>query len=63
MAKRKLTIDERRRLREALAGVRSDLVDLRSLLEGAAGRLREAEAIELRRRARLRRLTFGLLGR
>ena len=63
MAKRKLTSEERRRLREAFAGMRSDLGELRSLLESAAERLRQAEADDLRRRARLRRLTFGLLGR
>ena len=63
MAKRKMTDDERRKLRESFAGMRSDLGDLRLLLEGAAERLRQQEADDLRRRARLRRLTFGLLGR
>lgn len=63
MKKRKLTSEERRRLREAFSGMRADLGELRSVLEGAAERLRQAEVDELRRRARLRRLTFGLLGR
>ena len=63
MAKRKLTTEERRKLRDAFAGIRSDLGDLRLLLQGVAERLRQAEADELRRRARLRRLTFGVLGR
>ncbi len=63
MAKRKLTTEERRRLREAFAGIRSDLGDLRVLLQAVAERLRKAEADELLRRARLRRLTFGVLGR
>jgi uncharacterized membrane protein len=63
MRKRKLTSEERRRLARAFAELRADLGELRSLLEAAAERLREAEAHELRRRARLRRLTFGLLGR
>ena len=60
MAKRKLTNEERRRLREAFSGMQSDLRELRSLLGGAAERLGRQEAIELRRR---RKLTFGLLGR
>jgi hypothetical protein len=63
MAKRKLTNEERRRLREAFSGMQSDLRELRSLLEAAAERLGRQEAIGLRRRARLRKLTFGLLGR
>jgi hypothetical protein len=63
MAKRKLTTEERRRLREAFAGMRADVGELRSLLEASAERLRQAEADEVRRRARIRRLTFGLLGR
>ena len=63
MAKRKLTTEERKKLREAFAGIRSELGDLRALLQGVAERLRQAEADELRRRARLRRLTFGVFGR
>ena len=63
MAKRKLTPEERTRLRETFAGMRSDVGDLRTLLEGVSTRLRRAEAEQLRRRARLRRLTFGLHGR
>ncbi len=63
MAKRNMTNEERRRLRDALSGIRSDLGELRVLLKGPAQRLRKAEAEDLRRRARLRRLTFGLLGR
>jgi hypothetical protein len=43
--------------------MRADLAELRSVLEAAADRLRLLEADERRRRARLRRLTFGLLGR
>jgi hypothetical protein len=63
MPRRKLTNEERRRLREAFAGMQSDLRELRSVLEAAAERLGRQEAVQLRRRARLRRLTFGLLGR
>ncbi len=63
MPRRKLTNEERRRLREAFAGMQSDLSELRSVLEAAADRLGRQEAVQLRRRARLRRLSFGLLGR
>ena len=63
MAKRKLTNEERRRLREAFSGMQSDLRELRTLLEAAAERLGRQGATELRRRARLRKMTFGLLGR
>jgi hypothetical protein len=63
MPRRKLTNEERRQLREAFAGMRSDFRELRSVLEEAAERLGRQEAVQLRRRARLRRLTFGLLGR
>jgi hypothetical protein len=63
MAKRKPTPEERRKLREAFASMRSDVGELRALFERVADRLRQAEAEELRRRERLRRLTFGLLGR
>lgn len=63
MRKRELTTEERRRLARAFTGMRADLAELRSVLEAAADRLRLLEADERRRRARLRRLTFGLLGR
>ena len=63
MPKRKLTSAERKRLRTAFAGMRADLREMRSLLEVTAERLRQAEAREVRRRARLRRLTFDVLGR
>ncbi|MCS7007904.1 MAG: hypothetical protein RMM28_11935 [Thermoleophilia bacterium] len=60
---RKLTSEERKRLAHAFAGARADVGELRSAFEAAAERLRAAEADERRRRAGLRRLTFGLLGR
>jgi len=63
MAKKKLTSDQRRRLRAILVEMRSDFGEMRGLLEAAAERAREAETGAMRRRARLRRLTFGLLGR
>ena len=63
MPRRKLTSEERRRLREAFAGMQSDLGELRSVLEAAAERLGRQEAVQLRRRARIRRLTCGLFGR
>ncbi len=63
MRKRKLTSEERKRLARAFAAMRADVGELRSVFETAAERLRSLEADERRRRARLRRLTFGLLGR
>ena len=61
--KKKLTSDQRRRLRAILVEMRSAFGEMRALLEAAAERARETETAAMRRRARLRRLTFGLLGR
>jgi hypothetical protein len=61
--KKNLTPDERRALREALAGMRADLRELRLIFEDANQRHVHARRVQARRRARLRRLTFGLLGR
>jgi hypothetical protein len=66
MKKRKrnnLTPDERRELRESLTDVRAELGAIRILFERRLDGLASWEAVEERRRARLRRLTFGLLGR
>ena len=63
MRKRKLTNEERKRLAHVFAAMRADVGELRSVLEAAAERLRMLEADEHRRRARLRRRTFGRLGR
>ena len=63
MRKRKLTSEERERLAQAFSGMRSDVGELRAVFENVAERLRALEADERRRRARFRRLTFGLLGR
>lgn len=63
MKKRRLTTEERKRLAHAFAGMRADVGELRLVFEAAAERLRAAEADTRRRRARLRRRTFGLLGR
>jgi hypothetical protein len=66
MKKRKrnnLTPDERRELRESLADARAELGAIRILFERRLDGLASWEAVEERRRARLRRLTFGLLGR
>jgi len=43
--------------------MRADVGELRAVFEKVAERLRALEADERRRRARRRRLTFGLLGR
>jgi hypothetical protein len=64
MAKRKkLTADQRERLRELATDIRSDLAEMRRLLEAAVERARSAEADAVRRRARRRRFSFGLFGR
>ena len=63
MRKRKLTSEERERLAHVVSGMRADVGELRAMFEAVAERSRVAEADERRRRARLRRLTFGLLGR
>jgi len=61
--KRSLTPEQRAALRESLADVRAELGTIRAVLESRLDRLASWEAAEERRRARLRRLTFGLLGR
>ena len=63
MRKRKLTSEERERLAQVFSAMRSDVGELRAVFETVAERLGALEADERRRRARLRRLTFGLLGR
>jgi len=63
MRKRKLTSEERERLSHVFSGMRADVGELRAVFEKVAERLRALEADERRRRARRRRLTFGLLGR
>ncbi len=61
--KRNLTPEQREALRDGLADVRAELGGIRAIFESRLVRLAEWEAAEERRRARLRRLTFGLLGR
>ena len=65
MAKRRksLTSDELRKVRSLLAGVKDELRDLQGDLERRLDMRREAQRREFVRKARLRRLTFGLLGR
>jgi hypothetical protein len=63
MRKRKLTSEDRERLIHVFAGMRADVGELRAVFEAVAERLCALEADERRRRARIRRLTFGLLGR
>jgi hypothetical protein len=60
MAKRKPTPEERRELRTMLVEIRTELGTLREQLEA---KVEAARQLEARRRARLRRLSFGLLGR
>lgn len=62
MAKRKkaLTPEQRARMRELLLEMRGDIREFVTELEQ---RQASRHQLEERRRARLRRLTFGLLGR
>ena len=63
MERKRLTPEQRRALREALSELREGMRELRLLFERIEARQQLAREIESRRRARLRRLTFGLLGR
>ncbi len=63
MERKRLTPEQRRALREALSELREGMRELRLLFERIEARQQLAREIEARRRARLRRLTFGLLGR
>ncbi len=63
MERKRLTPEQRRVLREALSELREGMRELRLLFERIEARQQLAREIEARRRARLRRLTFGLLGR
>ena len=63
MERKRLTPEQRRALREALSELREGMRELRLLFERIETRQQLAREIEARRRARLRRLTFGLLGR
>ena len=61
--RKKLTIEQRAALRAALGDVQGDLRAMRGIFERILARMAESEALETRRKERLRRLTFGLLGR
>jgi hypothetical protein len=61
--KRNLTPEQRVALRDALGDVRSELGSIRELLQRRLAAHAEWEAEDARRRAHLRRLSFGLLGR
>jgi hypothetical protein len=65
MAKRKrnLTSEELRRLRSLLTGVRDDLREIQHVFERRLAAHAEAQELRAGRKERLRRLTFGLLGR
>jgi hypothetical protein len=61
--KRNLTPEQRVALREALQDVRMELGAIRLVFERRLEKMASWEAAEARRNERLRRLTFGLLGR
>jgi regulator of replication initiation timing len=63
MKKKNLTPEQRRALADSLAEVKAELGNIRTVLERRLERKAELDADDERRRARLRRLTFGLLGR
>jgi hypothetical protein len=63
MRKRNLTAEQRVALREGLRDVQAELRGIRGILERRLQRLAAWEAAAARRKERLRRLTFGLLGR
>ena len=59
-----MTPEERQRVRAAEGGVGAGTTaEFRAMVARRAERLREWDEYVARRRARLRRLTFGLLGR
>jgi hypothetical protein len=59
----RLTTEQRAALRATLSELRADLGEIRGILEHVLDRLAHGEVAEARRKERLRRLTFGLLGR
>jgi len=61
--RKKLTTEQRAALQATLGDVQGDLRAMRGIFERILARMAESEALETRRKERLRRLTFGLLGR
>ncbi|HLB04409.1 MAG TPA: hypothetical protein VJK66_05265 [Gaiellaceae bacterium] len=65
MAKKRksLTPDERAALRQLFRELRNEMAVIRGVLEKRLDAFETSRMREIRRRERLRRLTFGLLGR
>jgi hypothetical protein len=61
--RKSLTAEQRAALSRSLADVRAELGGIRAILERRLAEMELWEADEARRRARLRQITFGLLGR
>jgi hypothetical protein len=61
--RKRLTSEERAALRATFAELRADLAEIRAIFERALARMAETEAADEHRRNRLRRMTFGILGR
>lgn len=61
--RKRLTTEQRKALRSTLVELRADMREMRSVFERVLARIAEHDAREARRKARLRRLTFGLVGR
>jgi len=58
-----MTPEFRRRLEQRVAGSARNVAEAKQIFARREQRLREWDAYVARRRARLRRVTFGLLGR
>ncbi len=61
--RKRLTTDQRAALRATILELRSDMREIRVVFERVLLRMAERDARAARRKERLRRLTFGLLGR
>jgi hypothetical protein len=63
MKRKRMTPDERRAYEDQKAEWAREAEDFRAMVVRREARLREWDEYVARRRARLRRLTFGVLGR
>ena len=63
MKRKKMTPEERRAYEEQKAHWAKEDAEIKAIFARREARLREWDEYVARRRARLRRLTFGLLGR